>query len=307
MLKRRSFVRLGMGMGTMAAFGSFFGCSWLPGSGNVSGGTSSVIEPARIRSVSISSGGGMTGGGESSTLKRQNDGSVTLVTASKEWHNSRERSTTYTLDESAFERFAEIANEYDLRAASKRKQSDLMALDAPTSTLSYDLMGEDGRWDRDGSFSISDTQELTKRDSEGWRAVAQALAELAAAHEGVESIEPRTFRLTVRGVQYPFTSNMSSAAEDLASRMPLNVTLENHADNEKIFYLDTPLDASDTPLASGEAGTLCYFAPKNNMVIFCAEGAPCEGLYELGRAENDWDVRYLAEIEPGEATIWCDE
>ena len=93
------------------------------------------------------------------------------------------------------------------------------------------------------------------------------LAELAGSHEGVESVEPRRLSLAVRGVQYQFILNGSSAAEDLASRCPLDIVLENFADNEKIFYLDEPLDTGDTPLATGAAGTLCYFEPWNDVVI----------------------------------------
>lgn len=297
MITRRTFVQLGSEVGAMSLLGSLLGCK--------DGGA--PIEASRIKSVRCSYGGGMTGGGESSELARQKDGTVTLVTSEREWHNSRERTVTYTLDESAFERLAEIANDYGLRRASERKMSDLIALDAPTRSVSYTLMDENGGYDLDGSFSIHSDQELTEREREGFNAVSVALAELAGSHEGVESVEPRRLSLAVRGVQYQFILNGSSAAEDLASRCPLDIVLENFADNEKIFYLDEPLDTGDTPLATGAAGTLCYFEPWNDVVIFYGDGAPYEGLYELGTVQDSWDVQYIAEIEPGEASIYCSE
>ncbi|MBR1829815.1 MAG: hypothetical protein IJ781_09990 [Atopobiaceae bacterium] len=143
----------------------------------------SDIEPSRIMSVSITSGGGMTGGGEWAELRREDDGTVVYSTRFREWHDSPETGADYVLDEGAFERMAQIANEYDLRAASKRKQSELVVLDAPTSRLSFDMMDESGMYDPDASFAISSEQELTKRDREGWRAVETALAELAARAE----------------------------------------------------------------------------------------------------------------------------
>jgi hypothetical protein len=291
MITRRTFVQLGSEVGAMSLLGSLLGCK--------DGGA--PIEASRIKSVRCSYGGGMTGGGESSELARQKDGTVTLVTSEREWHNSRERTVTYTLDESAFERFAEIANTYDLRRASKRKMSDLIAYDAATGTISYTLTDENGGYDINNSFRIHSNQELTDHEREGYRAVFQALAELAGSNEGVESIEPITASLSVRGVQYRFFLNESSASHDLAGRCPLTVEIENYSDNEKIFYLDSPLDVSDTPLATGAAGTICYYAPWNDAVIFYGEAAPAEGLYELGVCESAFDVQYIAEIEPGEA------
>ena len=49
------------------------------------------------------------------------------------------------------------------------------------------------------------------------------------------------------------------------------------------------------------------FEPWNDVVIFYGDGAPYEGLYELGTVQDSWDVQYIAEIEPGEASIYCSE
>ena len=99
----------------------------------------------------------------------------------------------------------------------------------------------------------------------------------------------------------------TKAAKSLYAMLPFTVKVENYSDNEKIFYLDEPLDTGDTPLATGAAGTLCYFEPWNDVVIFYGDGAPYEGLYELGTVQDSWDVQYIAEIEPGEASIYCSE
>ena len=291
MLTRRAFAALMAGCGLMC----LFGCQGR--------GSSGELEGSRIRAVRYSSGGGMTGGGDSVELQRNKDGSVTLTTRSKEWHNSRETGMDYVVDASAFDRFAQIANEYDLPQASKRKMSEFQALDAPTSHLSFDLMTEDGEWDLDASFTISDDQELTDRDQEGWRAVTTALSELAAASDGVPYMEPILLTMSVDGYQYPFYLNDSPAAQDLASRGLLEVTVEDRAD-EKVFSLEEPLDVSDTPLATGAAGTLCYFEPENSIVVLCDDVEPREGLYGLGSARYEHDVMYFSEMRTGEAYVW---
>ncbi len=291
MLTRRAFAALMAGCGLMC----LFGCQGR--------GSSGELEGSRIRAVRYSSGGGMTGSGDSVELQRNKDGSVTLTTRSKEWHNSRETGMDYVVDASAFDRFAQIANEYDLPQASKRKMSEFQALDAPTSHLSFDLMTEDGEWDLDASFTISDDQELTDRDQEGWRAVTTALSELAAASDGVPYMEPILLTMSVDGYQYPFYLNDSPAAQDLASRGLLEVTVEDRAD-EKVFSLEEPLDVSDTPLATGAAGTLCYFEPENSIVVLCDDVEPREGLYELGSARYEHDVMYFSEMRTGEAYVW---
>ncbi len=291
MLTRRAFAALMAGCGLMG----LFGCQGR--------GSSGELEGSRIRAVRYSSGGGMTGGGDSVELQRNKDGSVTLTTRSKEWHNSRETGMDYVVDASAFDRFAQIANEYDLPQASKRKMSEFQALDAPTSHLSFDLMTEDGEWDLDASFTISDDQELTDRDQEGWRAVTTALSELAAASDGVPYMEPILLTMSVDGYQYPFYLNDSPAAQDLASRGLLEVTVEDRAD-EKVFSLEEPLDVSDTPLATGAAGTLCYFEPEHSIVVLCDDEEPREGLYELGSARYEHDVMYFSEMRTGEAYVW---
>ena len=291
MLTRRAFAALMAGCGLMG----LFGCQGR--------GSSGELEGSRIRAVRYSSGGGMTGGGDSVELQRNKDGSVTLTTRSKEWHNSRETGMDYVVDASAFDQFAQIANEYDLPQASKRKMSEFQALDAPTSHLSFDLMTEDGEWDLDASFTISDDQELTDRDQEGWRAVTTALSELAAASDGVPYMEPILLTMSVDGYQYPFYLNDSPAAQDLASRGLLEVTVEDRAD-EKVFSLEEPLDVSDTPLATGAAGTLCYFEPEHSIVVLCDDVEPREGLYELGSARYEHDVMYFSEMRTGEAYVW---
>jgi hypothetical protein len=81
-----------------------------------------------------------------------------------------------------------------------------------------------------------------------------------------------------------FALNDSSAAKALYEQLPLTLPIENYSTNEKIFYPPEKLDVSDTPLASGSAGTLAYYEPWGDVVIFYGEFTGANGLYSLGEA-----------------------
>ena len=50
-----------------------------------------------------------------------------------------------------------------------------------------------------------------------------------------------------------------------------------------MFYPPDALDTSDTPLAFGGTGTLAYYAPWGDVVLFYDEYSGNPSLYELGR------------------------
>lgn len=60
--------------------------------------------------------------------------------------------------------------------------------------------------------------------------------------------------------------------------------VENFSTNEKVFYPPQELDTSDTPLAEGGAGTLAYYAPWGDVVLFYDSFSANGSLYELGEA-----------------------
>ena len=81
-----------------------------------------------------------------------------------------------------------------------------------------------------------------------------------------------------------FELNNSTAAKDLYDQLPLNIKVENYSDNEKIFYPPRKLNTADTPMADAKAGTLAYYAPWGDVVIFYKNFGSASGLYELGHA-----------------------
>ena len=76
--------------------------------------------------------------------------------------------------------------------------------------------------------------------------------------------------------------NNSKAADDLYSQLPLTIKVENYGEDEKIFYPPTPLDTGDAPKSDGKKGTLAYYAPWDDVVMFYGTSGSASGLYELG-------------------------
>lgn len=81
-----------------------------------------------------------------------------------------------------------------------------------------------------------------------------------------------------------FVLNDSLAAKSFYDQLPLTLPVENYSTNEKIFYPPEELDVSDAPPAEGPAGTLAYYAPWGDVVLFYAPCQNAGGLYQLGEA-----------------------
>ncbi|MFX1503285.1 MAG: cyclophilin-like fold protein [Promethearchaeota archaeon] len=78
--------------------------------------------------------------------------------------------------------------------------------------------------------------------------------------------------------------NNSQAAKELYEQLPLTIAVENYGNNEKIFYPPKKLDTIDTPLAKAQFGTLAYYAPWGDVVMFYGSFGSASGLYDLGNA-----------------------
>lgn len=97
-----------------------------------------------------------------------------------------------------------------------------------------------------------------------------------------------------------FELNDSTAASELYSQLPLSVEVDDFSNNEKIFYPEA-LEVSGTPVAEGGAGTLAYYAPWGDVVMFYGDYQVNNSLYELGNAvsgtENIGNLSGTLEID----------
>lgn len=97
-------------------------------------------------------------------------------------------------------------------------------------------------------------------------------------------MESTQISVTCGDTQVVYELNDSPAAQSLLSQLPLTVEVEDFSTNEKVFYPPQELDTSDTPLAEGGAGTLAYYAPWGDVVLFYDSFSANGSLYELGEA-----------------------
>ena len=80
--------------------------------------------------------------------------------------------------------------------------------------------------------------------------------------------------------------NDGTAADSLFAQLPFTVEIEDYSTNEKIFYPPKELACVETPAASSStgAGTLAYYEPWGNVVMFYDGFNENPSLYELGYA-----------------------
>jgi hypothetical protein len=88
--------------------------------------------------------------------------------------------------------------------------------------------------------------------------------------------------IQVNGNTIVFKLNSSQAAKELYEQLPLTTIVEDYSNNEKIFYPPKKLHITDTPLANAKLGTLAYYVPWGDVVIFYDIFGSANGLYELG-------------------------
>ena len=88
---------------------------------------------------------------------------------------------------------------------------------------------------------------------------------------------------------HKFTASLygNASARDLASMLPLDLTIEDYANNEKIAHLPRKLtEEGSGPFGNEAPGDLCYYAPWGNLAFFYADYRYSRGLIRLGRLDD---------------------
>lgn len=112
--------------------------------------------------------------------------------------------------------------------------------------------------------------------------------------------DERTIAVACGDATVTYELNDSPASDALLAQLPLTLEVEDFSDNEKVFYPPEELDVTDAPLAeTGAAGTLAYYAPWGDVVMFYGSFSPNGALYELGQVVDGADAiaRLSGEIE----------
>jgi hypothetical protein len=95
-------------------------------------------------------------------------------------------------------------------------------------------------------------------------------------------------RIELEGVTLAAILLDSTAAREFRDLLPLELTLQDYAGEEKISDLPRRLDVSTAPPgAAGAVGDIAYYAPWGNLALFYTAAPYADGLVTLGRIEGD--------------------
>ena len=117
-----------------------------------------------------------------------------------------------------------------------------------------------------------------------------AAEETDTAEEANTVEEARCISVQFDGGTVVYRLNESAAAASLLEQLPLTAEAEDYSDNEKIFYPPAPLDTRGAPLAQAGAGTLAYYAPWGDVVLFYGDYSENPSLFELGQAVSGGEL-----------------
>lgn len=110
----------------------------------------------------------------------------------------------------------------------------------------------------------------------------------------------KTIRVQNGDYTIRFELNDSQAAKDLYEQLPLTLENKDFSNNEKTFYPPKKLSVSETPHSDGRTGTLSYYEPWGDVVLFYGDCNPNDQLYELGKVVSG--AEWISEIS-GSITV----
>jgi hypothetical protein len=124
--------------------------------------------------------------------------------------------------------------------------------------------------------------------------LASALTTRPALGQTAQDATPNQDEMTVQiriefnGASMTATLYDNSSARDFASMLPLDLTIDDYSNNEKISYLPRKLtEEGSGPFGNEQPGDLAYYAPWGNLAFFYASYRYSSGLIRLGRIDGD--------------------
>jgi hypothetical protein len=98
-----------------------------------------------------------------------------------------------------------------------------------------------------------------------------------------------SMRIRIAFSDHVFTATLydSPSARDFGSMLPLDLSIEDFSNNEKIAHLPRKLTAEGSSAFTNEApGDLCYYIPWGNLAFFCGSYRSSRDLIRLGRLDG---------------------
>jgi len=138
----------------------------------------------------------------------------------------------------------------------------------------------------------SQSPTLTRRSVLGGALVSVAVPSLGLAQtaEGLDAGQEGTImKMRIAFNSHDFTATLydNPSARDLASMLPLDLTIDDYSNNEKIAYLPRKLtEEGSGPFTNEAPGDLCYYVPWGNLAFFYDGYRYSSGLIRLGRLDG---------------------
>jgi hypothetical protein len=134
---------------------------------------------------------------------------------------------------------------------------------------------------------------FTRRTVLGGVLAAVVLSHAANGQEGRDpsrqELSDVMIRITFNGLTLTATLYDNPSARDLASMLPVDLTIEDFGRNEKIVHLPRKLtEEASGPFGNERPGDLCYFKPWGNLALFYADYR-WDGLIRLGRFDDGFE------------------
>ena len=132
---------------------------------------------------------------------------------------------------------------------------------------------------------------------------ARAADQPASAITPTQPDSPMRITITLRDTTLFATLNDTPAAKDFVTMLPLTLPLEDYARSEKIGYPSRKLTTAGSPAGvGGPAGTIAYYAPWGNLVLYYENFRPDDGVFILGAVDGAIDALRV----PGPLTVTID-
>ncbi|THK39027.1 MFS transporter [Ensifer sp. MPMI2T] len=96
-------------------------------------------------------------------------------------------------------------------------------------------------------------------------------------------------RIRIAFADQDFTATLydNPSARDFASMLPLDLTISDYSNNEKIAYLPRRLNLEARgPFPDAAPGDLCYYIPWGNLAFFYGNYRSTSDLIRLGRLDG---------------------
>ncbi|MER9065909.1 cyclophilin-like fold protein [Mesorhizobium sp. M0902] len=143
-----------------------------------------------------------------------------------------------------------------------------------------------------------DRPDLSRRALLGGALAATVLPRAARSQQGSDpgSQEPTDMRIKMifNGRTMTATLYDNPSARDFFTMLPLDLTIDDYAHNEKIAYLPRKLtEEGSGPFGNERPYDLCYFMPWGNLAMFYADYRH-PGLIRLGRFDAGEEALHVS-------------